>query len=107
MEKDNYAAGVDVNRWFNTAQIDLAATTLDYKIWRLRGGDAIIIKALVGNTGNVYVGRQGLSTSSGFELSPGESLEVEYLPEKDSGEYIDLYAVCATAGDDVCIIVIP
>ena len=97
----------DIKRWFHTEQKDLAATTSEYRIWELRGGEAIIIKALVANTGNVYIGGQGLTISTGFELSPGESIKVEYLPEKGSGEFIDLFAVCATAGDDVCIIVVP
>lgn len=97
----------DVERWFETQQTELTLTTLKYLIVQLRGGQAVIIKALVGNTGNVYVGKSNVSTSNGFELSPGESLKVEYFPDKEPGEWLKLFAVCATAEDDVCYIIVP
>jgi len=93
MVEPKYDETDDVKRWFETGQTDLTATTSEYKILKLRGGQAAIIKALVDNTGNVYVGRQGLSTSTGFELAPGESIKVEYLPDKMAGEVIEIYDV--------------
>ena len=107
MAEPEYDKDKDVKRWFETGQKDLTLTTADYLILKLRGRQAAVIKALVGNTGNVYIGRKGLSTSTGFELAPGESLKVEYLPEKQAGEFIEIFGVCATAGDDVCTIIVP
>lgn len=43
---------------------------------------AIIIKALVGNAGNVYVGNDGagdVTSSNGFELQPGEVVIFDHL----------------------------
>jgi len=98
---------VDVQRWFETGQVDLAATTSTYKVVTLRGGQAVIIKALNANSGNVYVGKQDVTSSNGFELVPGESIKVEYLPDKEVGEYLEIYAIPATAGDDVCYVIVP
>ena len=103
----NNARTFDVLRWFDTGQIDLTSTSIIYEVVKLRGGQAVIVKALAANTGNVYVGKKDVTTSSGFELTPGESLKVEYLPEKELEEYVQLYAVAATAGDDVCYIIVP
>lgn len=98
---------MDVQRYFETGQVDLAATTTTYKVVTLRGGQACIIKALIGNSGKVYIGRQGVSSTTGFELGAGESIKVEYLPEKETVEFLEIYAVAATAGDDVCYIIVP
>jgi hypothetical protein len=43
---------------------------------------AIIIKALVGNAGNVYIGNDGagdVSSANGFELQPGEVVILDHL----------------------------
>lgn len=98
---------MDVLKYIDTGQVDLTATTAIYKIITLRGGQAVIIKALVGNSGKVYIGKRDVTTSNGFELAAGESLKIEYSPHKDVTEYLDLYAVPATAGDDVCFIIVP
>ena len=98
---------MDVLRYMDTGQKDLTATGTAYKIATLRGGQAIVIKALNANVGTVYVGKRDVSTTNGFELGAGESLKIEYLPEKETHEYLDIYAVCGTAGDDVCFILVP
>lgn len=103
----DYGHKDSVERYFETGVVDLTATTSEYKVVKLRGQAAVIVKALVGNTGNIYVGKKGLSTSTGFELAPGESLKVEYLPDRMPGEFLEIYAVAATAGDDVCYIIVP
>ena len=104
---DNNIPRKDVLKYMDTGQLDLTATTAVYKIVTLRGGQAVIIKALVGNTGNIYLGKQDVTTSIGFELAPGESLKIEYLPDKETTEYLDIYLVPATAGDDACFILVP
>lgn len=105
--KPDYAGWDSVKRYFETGQTDLTATTSTYKVVQLRGGQAVIIKALNANSGNVYIGQINVSTTTGFELCPGEALKIEYFPQKDIGEYLDVYAVAATAGDDVCYIIVP
>lgn len=97
----------NIKRYFNTGQLDLTSASTKYKIIDLMGGQAVIIKALVGNAGNVYVGNDSLSSSVGFELSPGESIKIEYVPDKTAEEHITIYALAASAGDDICFIIVP
>lgn len=97
----------NTSRYFDTGQVDLTSANAKYKVVDLRGGEAVVIKALVGNAGNVYIGTDDLSSSVGFELSPGESIKIEYLPDKEAWEHITLYALAASAGDDVCYIMVP
>jgi|SRR3990167_1897191 len=101
-----YGTG-NIRRYFETGQVDLTTAAAVYKILDLRGGEAVVVKALVGNSGNIFIGNRDVSSSNGFELSPGESLRIEYSPNKDAGEHITLYAAAATAGDDVSYIVVP
>lgn len=107
MAEENNLPRMDVLKYMDTGQLDLTATTLIYKIATLRGGQAVVIKALVGNTGNIYLGKKDVTTTTGFELSPGESLKIEYLPDKETTEYLDIWLVPATAGDDACFILVP
>jgi hypothetical protein len=105
--KTDYSTKADVSRYIDTGHVDLTTAGAVYTIVRLRGGQAVIIKALVGNTGNVYIGKINVSSSIGFELAPGESLKIEYMPDKMAGEFIDIYATSATSGDDICFILVP
>ena len=106
-QENNYSTIKDVSRYMDTGHKDLTTAGTVYKIVRLRGGQAVIIKAMIANSGNVYVGKKDVSSSVGFELAAGESLKIEYLPEKMVGEYLDIYATSATSGDDVCFILVP
>lgn len=103
----DYSTIKDVSRYMDTNHVDLTTAGTVYKVVRLRGGQAVVIKALVGNSGNVYIGKKDVSSAVGYELSAGESLKIEYLPDKLAGEYLDIYAVSATSGDDVCFILVP
>ena len=98
---------MDVLKYMDTGQVNLPSTTLATKIVTLRGGQAVIIKALVGNADNIYVGKKDVTSSIGFELSAGESLKIEYLPDKVVEEFITIYATSATSGDDVCFVIVP
>ncbi|MHA1409342.1 MAG: hypothetical protein ACTSQY_03300 [Candidatus Odinarchaeia archaeon] len=97
----------DVLKYFDTGQVDLTATTATYKIVTLRGGQSVIIEAMGGNSGYVYIGKKDVTSSTGFQLAAGASIKIEYLPDKETNEYLDLYAIPATAGDDVCFIIVP
>jgi len=103
----DYAKTADVSRYMDTGHVDLTTAATVYKVVRLRGGQAVIIKALSGNSGNVYIGKRDVSSSLGFELCPGESIKIEYMPDKMPGEFLDIYATSATSGDDVCFILVP
>lgn len=58
--------------------------------------NGVIVQALAGNSGNVYVGATGVTTSNGFQLQPGQatSLAVNNLNV--------VYVIAATSGDGVC-----
>tara|TARA_R110000765_G_scaffold77622_3_gene152515 strand:- start:976 stop:1287 length:312 start_codon:yes stop_codon:yes gene_type:complete len=64
---------------------------------------AVNIKAVLGNSGNVYVGFSGVTVvdgstdvTSGWELDAGE--ETGWLPV---GNLNELYIICDNAGDDI------
>ena len=98
---------MNVERYFNTRHVDLTTAGTVKEILRLNGAEAVIIKALIGNNGNLFIGNKDVSSSNGFELAPGESLKIEYLPEKATEEHITLYGVSSNSGDDVCLILVP
>ena len=106
MAEDNIPR-TNVSRYFETGQFDLTTAAKVYEIAKLHGGEAVVIKAKVGNTGLVHVGLKDVSATTGFELSAGESIKIEYSPDKVVEEFILLYAVAVTSGDDVCIIRVP
>jgi hypothetical protein len=61
--------------------------------------NGVYIKALAGNTGKVYVGNDGagaVTSSNGFELSPGDIILVQV------SNLADLWFDAATNGDDFC-----
>jgi hypothetical protein len=58
------------------------------------------VKALAGNTGKLYLGANPVTTSTGYELSPGDAIVLDI--DNTSDVYID----AATGGDGwsyVCI----
>ncbi len=55
----------------------------------------VTVKALIGNTGRVYVGNSGVDSSNGFELDPGQTIFVEI--DNINKVYVDV----ATASDGV------
>ena len=62
-------------------------------------GFAVVIKALAANTGKVYVGLTGVLTSTGFELSAGESVGL-YVTDLAT-----IYLISDTAAQGVSYIV--
>ena len=65
---------------------------------------ALLVKALAGNTGVVYVGNDGagdVSTTNGFELSAGEVAVFDYVTELGR-----LMLDAAVNGDGVCWLII-
>lgn len=62
---------------YNDKQTVAAAGTAE----ALAGSQTVIsgahVKALIGNTGLVFVGDSGVSSANGYELDPGESVFVE------------------------------
>lgn len=59
---------------------------------------SIGIKALLANTGIIYIGQSDVSSSS-FPLDPGESIDVELL------EPAHIYFLAATNGDKIAYII--
>jgi len=105
--KPAYETTADVERYFETKQVTLSSTATATSVIELHGGEAVIIKAHNNNSGNVYIGQRGVTSSTGFELGPGESIKLEYLPDKAAGEYLWIYAIPASANDKLSIIRVP
>jgi len=68
----------------------------------------LLIKALVGNAGLTYVGNDGagdVTSSNGFELSPGDSVKLDFRnPITGEGREFtsNIWVDAATSGDVVC-----
>lgn len=62
-------------------------------------GFSVVVKALDGNAGKVYVGRSGVTTANGFELSSRDS-----IPLRVSNTNI-IYLIATAADQKVCVIV--
>lgn len=91
-----------LRNWDN-GQVDLAATSTVYFIASLFGGESITIKALTGNSGNVYIGSDRLvTTSNGFELDSSETLTLTLPITFGKNNHVDIFACTDNAGDDVC-----
>lgn len=92
-------------KYWETAQVDLTATSTVYEVCKLYGGQSVTIKALTGNTGNAYIGSDKLlTTSNGFELDSSETLTLTLPATFGRSNYIIIYAVTDNAGDDVCYV---
>lgn len=95
----------DIKKNWEHGQVDLTATSTVYKIADLNGGESITIKALVGNSGNAYIGSNKLlTTANGFELDSGDSLTLTLPLSFGRDNYIEIFAVTDNAGDDVCYV---
>ena len=69
----------------------LQLTTLEYG-----ATTGVTIKALSTNTNNVYVGKLGVTTTTGFELSAGNGKFFECTDPST------IYVISAGTGDNVC-----
>lgn len=56
---------------------------------------SVTVKAKVGNTGYIYVGPNGVSSTTGFVLSKGESITY------DTDNLADVYIDCSVNGEGV------
>jgi len=93
----------NVQKYWEYGQLNLAATTSIYEVTKLRGGESITIRALAGNSGNVYIGSDKLlSTTNGFELDSSETVTLTLPITFGADNFIEIYAVTDNAGDDVC-----
>lgn len=54
-----------------TSEVALASSSVS-----VPDGFSVVIKALASNTGKVYVGLSGVTTTNGFELSAGDTVEL-------------------------------
>lgn len=67
---------------------------------------SIIVTAKTGNDGAVYVGGEGVSSASGEELNPGDSLQIGADSLRGSSNEIFLNSVwvdAAVSGDSVTV----
>lgn len=59
---------------------------------------SVTIKAMDGNSGTVYVGTNGVTSATGFELGAGESIS---LAVDNTSR---LYAIASVVGQKICVI---
>ena len=72
-----------------TAEILMAATATH----------SVTVKALLANTGDVYVGDSDVTTSNGYPLSPGETISIDV-----DHELASIYIDVDTNGEGVAFI---
>ncbi len=85
--------------------ITLATASKVYHITNLCGGESVTIKALVGNSGKVYIGEDSLlTTSNGYELDAGETLTLSLPIEFGRDNCISIYGTAAADGDKICYV---
>ena len=63
-------------------------------------------KALAANSGIAYIGVSDISATNGFELSAGNSVEINFRELGGSIEFSTIYVDTASSGDKVCWLVI-
>jgi len=95
----------DILKNAETGFKDLTSNAVVYEICNLRGGEAVTIKALAANTGVVYIGfHNAITSTNGFQLAKGESIDLKLPIEFGANNYLQIYGLSVTSGDDVCYI---
>lgn len=80
--------------------VTTAGTAVQFSSTQLRIDGPLLVGALEGNTGNVYVGNDGagdVTSSNGFELGPGDRIVIPYV-----GDLYSLWGDAASDGDKLC-----
>lgn len=85
-----------------SGQTTVAAAGTAVALHATATGRAVVVRALAGNAGKVFVGNDGVgdvTSANGFELSAGEQTPPILLAD---GKLSSLYVDAATNGDKVC-----
>ena len=95
----------DVKKNWDYAQFDVTTAGTSQLVTNLRGGESITIKALIGNSGYVYIGSDRLvSSTTGYELDSGETLTLTLPIDFGADNYIEIWADTSNSGDDICYV---
>ena len=62
---------------------------------------SVEFRARVGNAGNAYVGINGMTSTDGFEIQPGESVSISPRDFSGSVRADSIYVDVASSNDDV------
>lgn len=90
---------VTEKRYFETGQATVSAAGTRVLVSTLFGNQAITILAAAGNTGNLYVGDQDMTSLNGLVLPPGASINISLNTSIQSNEYVKIFIDAATSGD--------
>jgi hypothetical protein len=80
----------------STGQTNLAASATGLNAGSIASTNGIIVRAMSANAAKVYIGASGVSTSTGYELSPGEQVVFT------AANINVLYGISTNGTDDVC-----
>ena len=95
----------NITKNWDYGQINLATAGIIYEICKIRGGESATIKALSGNSGQIYLGSDKLvSSSKGYQLDASETISLTLPSSFGIDNEIIIYAVGTSNGDDVCYI---
>lgn len=80
-----------------TSQVAVGTAAVQLTQENLENG--VTIKSMAANTGKIYIGRSnGVLTTTGYELSPGQSITVSVVDAST------LWAISDTAAQNVCLL---
>lgn len=83
-------------RAVSTGQTNLATSSTALSVISTASTNGILVRALLANTGNVYIGATGVTASNGYELAPGETVVFT------ASNITAVFGVNTNGTDDVC-----
>lgn len=95
----------NVKRTWETETVDVPSTTVPSFVCDLYGGQSVTIKSLAGANKVHYIGTsKDMNTTKAFKLDTGETITLSLPASFGVTNYIEIWALAETAGEDVCYI---
>lgn len=83
--------------------VDCPSTSRPTRICKLYGGQSVTIKSIASTGKSHFIGENvHVNTKTGFELDTGETMTFGFGIEFGVENWIEIWALPETAGDDVC-----
>lgn len=93
----------DIKKYWEAETVDCPSTTVPQLITILRGGESITLKSPVTTKDLHWIGvSKDMTTLHSYQLDKGEAMTLTLPASFGRNNYIEIYALPETAGDDVC-----
>ena len=95
----------NVKKYWEAKYVDVTTAGTSQHVTNLRGGESITIKAMVDNSGYVYIGDDKLvSATNGYELDSGETVTLTLPIDFGFDNFIEIWADTSNSGDNICFV---